>query len=152
MWDKVDPREGEKRMDDLRAGSWKSLVNQGAQIARCRSDDDSVKQLVRQILTREAPRKGLLIQDEMAEQNMELKQTAAGQQLYSQLEALVEKQTDLLRRIDKERKAAANAEILEELQGEYSELRGQIDDRLRQMQELKLPLLQRLRTRIAQVR
>ena len=157
MWDKVDPRVGEKRMDDLRAGYWKSSINQGAQIARCRRDDGSMKQHVRQILiretlTRETPRKALLIQDEMAEQKMELKQTAAGQQLYSQLEALVEKQMDLLRRIDKERKVAANAEILEELQTEYSELRGQIDDRLRQMQELKLPLRKRLWTRISRVR
>ena len=152
MWDKVDPRVGEKRMDDLRGGYWKSLIGQGAQITRCRSDDGSMKQLVRQILARETPRKALLIQDEMAEQNMELKQTAAGQQLYSQLEALVEKQMDLLRRIDKERKAAANAEVLEELQTEYSELRVQIDDRLRQMQELKLPLLKRFRFLISKVR
>ena len=157
MWDKVDPHVGEKRMGDLRAGYWKSLIKQGAQVAQCRCDDGSMKQPVRQILvretlTRETPRKALLIQDEMGEQKMELKQTAAGQQLYSQLEALVEKQTDLLRRIDKERKAAANAEILEELQIEYSELRAQIDDRLRQMQELKLPLWKRFRFLIPGVR
>ena len=154
MWDKVDPRVGEKRMDDLRAGYWKSLINQGAQIARCRRDDGSMKQLVRQILAREAPspRKVLLIQDEMGEQKMELKQTAAGQQLYTQLEALVEKQMQLLRRIDKERKARANAEISEELQTEYSELRAQVDDRLPQMLELKSPLRKRLWTRIPKVR
>ena len=152
MWDKVDPRVGERWMGDLRAGYWKSLIDQGAQIARCRRDDGSMKQLVRQILAREAPRKALQIQDEMGGQNMELKQTAAGQQLYSQMEALVEKQMDLLRRIDKERKATANAEILEELQTEYSELRMQIDDRLRQMQELKLPLWKRFRFLISKVR
>ena len=81
----------------------------------------------------------------------ELKETAAGQQLYSQMEALVEKQTDLLRRIDKERKAAANADILEELHTEYSELRVQIDDRLRQMKELKLTLSKRFRFLITKV-
>ena len=152
MWDKVDPHEGEKRMDDLRAGYWKSFINQGAQIARCGSDDGSMKQLLRQILARETPRKASQIQDEVAEQKMELKQTTTEQQLYSLLEALVEKQMDLLRRIDKERNVDAKAEVLEELQAEYSGLRAQIDDRLRQMEEPKLPLLKRFWTRISKVR
>ena len=79
-----------------------------------------------------------LIQDGIAELKKELKETAAGQRMYSQLETLVEKQLTLLRRIDKERKAASDAEILDELQREYTELREQIDNRLRQMQQLKL--------------
>ena len=87
--------------------------------------------------------KVLLIQDEIAKLKKELKETAVGQQLYSQLETLVEKQLTLLQRIDKERKAASDVEIMEELQREYSELREQIDKRLRQMQQLKLPWLRR---------
>ena len=98
---------------------------------------------IRPIVTQGPHGKALLIQDEIAELKKELKETAAGQQLYSQLETLVEKQLALLRRIDKERKAASDAEIMEELQREYSELREQIDDRLRQMQQLKLPWLKR---------
>ena len=152
MWDEIESSVGERRLDELKAEYWKAMISQGAQIAFCRSDDDSPKRLFRQILARDTLHKALLIQDEMAEQKMELKQTATGQQLYSQLEALVEKQMDLLRRIDKERKGVANAEILEELQTEYSELRVQIDDRLRQMQELKLPLWKRFRFLISKVR
>ena len=146
MWDKVDPQVGEKRMDDLRAGYWRSLISQGAQTARCRCDDGSMKQLLRQILARETPRKAWQIQDEMPEQKVELKQITTEQQLYSRLEALVEKQMDLLRRIDKERNVAAKAEMLEELQEEYRGLRVQIDDRLSQMQELKLQLWKRFRS------
>ena len=152
MWDEIESSVGERRLDELKTVYWKAMINQGAQIACCRSDDGSPKRLFRQILAQETPRKALLIQDEMAEQRMELKQTATGQQLYSQLEALVGKQMDVLRRIDKERKGAANAELLEDLQTEYSELRAQIDDRLRQMQELKLLLRKRLWTRISKVR
>ena len=152
MWDEIESSVGERRLDELKAGYWKAMISQGAQIAFCRSDDDSPKRLFRQILARDTLHKALLTQDEMAEQKMELKQTATGQQLYSQLEALVEKQMDLLRRIDKERKGVANAEILEDLQTEYSELRAQIDDRLRQIQELKLLLRKRLWTRISKVR
>ena len=147
MWEEIDPSVGEARLDELKTSYWKSMINQGAQIARCRSDDDSPKQLIRHILALESPRKVLLIQEEMVELKKELKETAAGQQLYSQLETLVEKQMELLRRIDKERKAASEADILEELQREYSDLRAQIDDKLRQMQELKLPWLRRFFSR-----
>ena len=74
---------------------------------------------------------------------MELKETQAGQQLYSALATLVEKQLELLRRIDKKRKAALDPELVQELQTEYSDLQAQIDDKLRQMQQLKVPLLKR---------
>ncbi|KAH0829005.1 hypothetical protein J3R83DRAFT_2457 [Lanmaoa asiatica] len=80
----------------------------------------------------------------MAELKKELKETSAGQQLYSQLEMLVEKQTVLLRRIDKERKVTSEASLLVELQAEYDDLRVQMDDKLRQMQELRLSSLQNL--------
>ncbi|KAH0828987.1 hypothetical protein J3R83DRAFT_2432 [Lanmaoa asiatica] len=144
MWDEVDPMVGERRLDELKTDYWKTMMNRGAHVARCRSDDDSPQKLIRLILAQEDARKALLLQEEMGELRKELKETAAGQQLYSQLEMLVEKQTMLLRRIDKERKAAAEASLLVELQQEYNDLRSQIDEKLHQMQELKLPRLKSL--------
>ena len=138
MWDGVDSSVGERRLDELKTDHWNSMVIQGAHIARCRSDDDSPKRVIRQILDQEATRKALLLQEEMTKLKKELRETAAGQELYSQLDKLVEKQKVLLRRIDQERKAASDATVLVELQTEYNELQVQIDDRLRQMQELKL--------------
>ncbi|KAF8131965.1 hypothetical protein EV363DRAFT_1164376, partial [Boletus edulis] len=74
----------------------------------------------------------------------ELEETQAGQELYSQLEKLVERQMVLLKRIDEERKVASKGGVLDELQGEYNGLRVQIDGKLRQMQELKLSWLKNL--------
>ena len=138
MWDEVDQSVGERRLDELKTDYWKAMVIQGAQIARCRSDDDSPKRIIQQIVGQEAARKVLLLQEEMADLKKELKETEAGQELYSQLDKLVEKQMLLLRRIDEERKAASEESALVELQTEYNDLRVQIDDKLRQMQVLKL--------------
>jgi hypothetical protein len=145
MWDEVDRRVGESRLDELKTDYWKAMVIQGAQIARCRSDDDSPKKIIQQILEKEAPGSVLLLQEEMAALKKELKETEAGQELYSQLDKLVEKQLVLLRRIDEERKAASEASVLVELQTEYNDLRVQIDDKLHQMQELKLSRLKNLK-------
>lgn len=143
MWDEVDTKVGEGRLDELKRDYWKAMIIHGAQIARCGSDDDSSKKLIQRILTQGGSRK-VQLQKEMAELEMELKETAAGQQLYSQLEQLVERQTELLRRLDKERKMTSDPSLLEDLQTEYDGLRTQIDDRLRQMEELKLPRLRNL--------
>ena len=141
MWDEVDPSVGAKRLDELATDFWEPMIMLGAQIVRCRSDDDSPKRIIQQILYQEAIRRPLLLQEEMAELGRELKETAAGQELYSHLDKLVEKQTALLLRINQERKAASDASVLVELQTEYNELRVQIDDKLRQMQEPKLSWL-----------
>jgi hypothetical protein len=144
MWDEVDRNVGERRLDELKTDYWKAMVIQGAQIARCRSDDDSPKRIIQQILEKEAPSSVLLLQEEMVALKKELKETEAGKELYSQLEHLVEKHVVLLRRIAKERKAASEASVLVELQTEYNDLRVQIDDKLRQMQEPKLLRLKNL--------
>ena len=143
MWDDVDQSVGERRLDELKTDYWKAMIMHGAQIARCRSDDDSSK-IIQRIVGQEAARKVLLLQEEMADLKKELEETEAGQELYSQLERLVERHVVLLRRIDKERKAASEASVLVELQTEYNDLRVQIDDKLRQMQGPKLSRLQNL--------
>ncbi|KAF8553435.1 hypothetical protein OG21DRAFT_1245167 [Imleria badia] len=154
MWDEVDQSVGEKRLHELAAEYWKAMIQQGAQIVRCRSDDDSPKKIIQQILDQEATRRVALLQVEMADLKKELRETEAGQELYSQLEKLVEKQMVLLQRIDKERKAAqdSDASVLVELQAEYNELRDKIDDRLRQMQELKLSWFRRVRRLFSRTR
>ena len=141
MWDKVDLNVGEWRLEALKTDYWKSMIMQGAMVAHCRNDDDSPNKVIKNILVQEAARKAVLLQEEMTDLKKELKETAAGQELYSQLEKLVEKQLVLLQRIGKERKAASDPNVLAELQAEYNDLRVQIDDRLRQMQTLKLSRL-----------
>ena len=136
MWDEVDLGVGEGRLDELETDYWQTMIILGAQIARCRSDDDSPKRIIQQIVEKEAPGKVLLRQEEMTKLK-ELRKTA-GQELYSQLEKLVEKQIVLLRRIDQEKKAGSDASMLVELQTEYNELRVQFDDKFCQMHEPKL--------------
>ncbi|KAF8420760.1 P-loop containing nucleoside triphosphate hydrolase protein [Boletus edulis BED1] len=140
MWDEVVLYEGERRLEELKAEYWKALIQQGAQVVCCRNDNDSATDIIQRIVTQEqdATRKAVLLQREMADLHRELKETEAGQELYTHLEALVERQMVLLKRISKEKKAASDASVLEDLEKEYDDLREQIDSRLRQMQGLRL--------------
>ena len=142
MWDEVDEHVGDRRLNLLETMYWKTMITQGAKVVRC-NDDGSPRKLIRNILDGESIRKPVLLQDEMVALRKELKETAAGQQLYSHLEALAEKQMELLKRIENERKMASGAQLLGELQAEYLDLRQQIDEKLDQMRELKLPWLKR---------
>lgn len=135
MWDEVDEHVGDRRLNLLETMYWKTMITQGAKVVRC-NDDGSPKKLIRDILDGESIRKSVLLQDEMVELRKELKETAAGQQLYSHLEALAEKQMELLKRIDKDRKVVSSAQLLGELQGEYLDGQKQIYEKLSQMQEL----------------
>ena len=51
MWDEVELGVGERRLEELKTEYWKTMISQGAQVARCRNDDDSSKKLVRKIVT-----------------------------------------------------------------------------------------------------
>ena len=144
MWDEVDPMVGQGRLEELQREYWKVMISQGAQIVCCRNDDDSSKKIIQRILHQDAARKTLLLQEEMVDLERELKETEAGQELYSQLERMVGKQTAILRKIGQAKAEASDPKVLEELQAEYNELRTQIDNRLRQMQELKLSRLKSL--------
>ena len=143
MWDEVDPNIGERRLEELRRDYWKSMIMQGAQVVRCRNDDDPPNKIIQRILVQEAAREpeAVLLREGMADLKKQLKETETVQELYSQLEKLVEKQLMLLQKIGKERKAASDPSVLAGLQAEYNDLRVQIDDRLRQMQELKFSRL-----------
>lgn len=80
MWDEVEPSVGEKRAEELRS-YWGTMIAQGSQMARFKLDDGSAKQLIQQIVARDAPRKALLIQREMVDMKKKLKQTTAGRRV-----------------------------------------------------------------------
>ena len=50
MWDEVESSVGERRLNELKTVYWKTIIDKGAQIARCKSSDDSPRRLVRQIV------------------------------------------------------------------------------------------------------
>ena len=81
MWDEVEPSVGEKRAEELRRSYWGTMIAQGSHMARFKLDDGSAKQLIQQIVARDAPRKALLIQREMVDMKKKLKQTTAGRRV-----------------------------------------------------------------------
>lgn len=81
MWDEVIEDVGETRLSQLRMDYWMEMIDLGAQIARCRSDNDSPKELIRHIVLQKGEGKTLLIQREMVELKKGLWETSAGKQL-----------------------------------------------------------------------
>ena len=51
MWDEVELSVGERRLEELKTEYWKTMISQGAQVARCRNDNDSPRRLVQQMVT-----------------------------------------------------------------------------------------------------
>lgn len=88
------------------------MIGRGAHIACCRIDDGSPQELVRRLILDAGVRKALLIHQEIVELKKELGDTAAGHQLYIQLEDLAKKQMELLRKIQEMSPASdANANV-----------------------------------------
>ncbi|KAF8441313.1 P-loop containing nucleoside triphosphate hydrolase protein [Boletus edulis BED1] len=126
MWDEVDQSTGERRLEELETEYWRSMVMQGAQVVRCQNDEYSAKKIIQQIVSQEAARKGVVLQRQM---------TNLRERKEIELEMLVEGQIELLTKIDKARKAASDASVLEELQKEYDDLAVKVDDKLCQKQK-----------------
>ncbi|KAG9312302.1 P-loop containing nucleoside triphosphate hydrolase protein [Chiua virens] len=142
MWDEVDERVGERRLEELRSDYWKAMISQGAQVVCCRGVDETPKSLIRDILKKEGRRR-VRLQEEMVEMQLEIKETEAGQELYSQLEGMVQKQTEILRKIGEAKKGAKDDKVVSDLEKEYVDLQAKIDEKIQEMEKLKLPRMRR---------
>ncbi|KAG9312310.1 hypothetical protein JVU11DRAFT_7621 [Chiua virens] len=148
MWDEVTQDVGKRRLEELKSVYWKNLISHGAQVFCC-LETSSPKELVQRIVDQaEDSRKALLLQEEMVELQKEIKETAAGRELYSQLEAIVQNQTEAIQRLNKARVGAEDPQLLSELGAQLAELREQMDEKILDMEKLKLPRMKRFLSKI----
>ncbi|KAI6148888.1 hypothetical protein BKA82DRAFT_997003 [Pisolithus tinctorius] len=144
MWDKVEYDVGEARLEELKDNLWKAMILRGSKTFEHRNTRESAIQLIQSIVLRqqETTRKGVQLQVEISDLEMEFRETVAGRELCSSLEELTRRRKELLRRLQAEAKRA-DPQISEHLRREYDELQAELESILIRGQALRMTKFQR---------
>ena len=145
MWDKVDEETGEAREKELKSKYWQSMLERGSTTGRFMRTRESAFTVIEPLIDAANERSSVLLQKELVDMGNKLSSTSAGRKLVSELEVLVRKRQDILRRIRNEMKRTDGDEMtLKPLQEEHQRLRNSLEAIVSEMRRLKLPLGHRL--------
>jgi len=123
MWDEVDPEIGVRREQDMIDRYWSWMIDRGSRVSRFLQTRASAFQVLRPIIDDINAREDLLLQKEMNDIALTLRQTSAGAILYNKFEALVTRQQKMLEGIREEMKQPEVDEAqLQLLMEEYRKL------------------------------
>jgi len=104
MWSDVDEELGAERERELTNEYWKSMIEQGSSVKRFLYTRESAFEILAPIWGEVDKRSALLLQTEMNDLQLQLKETSAGKTLYIELGELVARHQDILERIRRELK------------------------------------------------
>ncbi|KAI6107641.1 hypothetical protein EDD16DRAFT_1712153 [Pisolithus croceorrhizus] len=141
MWDEVEESVGNERLEELEGNYWKMMIAQGSTTYRYMNTLESSRQLLSQLVERK--RREVRLQKQIADKNLELRETDAGWELYSRLDQIAEKRAEILARITAQRHQAGGQATAEDLRKQYESLKTELDQTLQQMQSLKLTSVKR---------
>ncbi|KIJ63775.1 hypothetical protein HYDPIDRAFT_112726 [Hydnomerulius pinastri MD-312] len=144
MWDEVEESTGTERLKELESNYWKGMIIGGSRTFPYKNTTKSAQDLIQLVIANAEKKRQVQLQQEMSDLGRELRETGAGQELFSRMELLAERQLLLLRKINAEKKRAKDQGTLVDLQREYDELRTSMAQTLREMHTLKLPLKRRI--------
>ena len=151
MWDDVDETVGLERLNELKATYWKGMVSHGSTPIRFDNNQESAEQLLQMVAEQSLETRHLMLQKEVSDLKMELRETAAGQQLCSRLEELADRRLETLKKLRAEQSKSSDAKSTEELRKEYAELRAQLDETLKQIHSLRMSWMAWLRGKLISV-
>jgi len=102
MWGEVDEEVGAAREQELQKDYWRPMIKRGSYVKRFLYTKESAFEVLTPFLA-EADRRGvLLLQEEMNDRSLPLKETSAGKTLSVELQELAARHRNLLERIRKE--------------------------------------------------
>ena len=151
MWDDVDEEVGTRRLKELQATYWKGMVSRGSTPFRYENTRESAKQLLKNAAKTGSEHRHLMLQKEVSDLKLELRETEAGQQLCSRLEELADRRLQTLNKLREEQHKSSDAKSAEELRKEYAELRAQLDDTLKQVNSLRMSPMARFRRKFKSI-
>ena len=151
MWDEVDETVGLERLNELKATYWKGMVSRGSTPIRYDNNQESAKQLLQKAAEKSLDTRHLMLQKEVTDMKIELRETEAGQKLCSRLEELADRRLETLKKLREEQSKSSDVKSTEELRTEYAELKAQLDDTLKQVQSLRMTRMARLRRKLKNV-
>ncbi|KIK14127.1 hypothetical protein PISMIDRAFT_17525 [Pisolithus microcarpus 441] len=141
MWDEVDESVGNERLEELEGNYWKVMIAQGSTTYCYRNTLESSQLLLSQLVERK--RREVRLQKQIANKNLELRETDAGRELYSRLDQIAGKRADVLARITAQRQQAGDQATADDLRKQYETLKAELDQTRQQIQSLKLTSVKR---------
>ncbi|KAI6017899.1 hypothetical protein EDC04DRAFT_474657 [Pisolithus marmoratus] len=141
MWDEVEEEVGNERLEELKGNYWRFMIVQGSSTYCYRNTVESSRQLLSQLV--EGKRREVRLQKEIADKNLELRETDAGRELYSRLDQLAEKRAEILARIAAQKHLTGDQATADDLRKQYDSLKAELDQTLQQMEALRLTSMQR---------
>ncbi|KXN84717.1 hypothetical protein AN958_12144 [Leucoagaricus sp. SymC.cos] len=125
MWDDVESEEmGDMRERELVASFWKPMVDRGSKVVRYSNTPDSAWAILDPFLShRKQEMAPIRMQKETVQQNKQLRNTDAGQELYNKLDEIDKKRRSLMKKLQKQiERSGSGGEIVEILQSQLAEL------------------------------
>ncbi|KAI6148898.1 hypothetical protein BKA82DRAFT_326824 [Pisolithus tinctorius] len=138
MWDEVEDDVGQQRLAELKESYWKMMISQGAMSFEHMNTQASAMQLLVSIVHRKRVQEGVLLQQEILDLKLELREIATGLALCSHLEDLARRRMEALRRIEVARKGADEKTFLD-LCKEYAQVQSQLNAALVEARALRMP-------------
>ena len=142
MWDEVSEELGAERESALKDEYWKSLIERGSSVKRFLSTQQSAFEILMPILEEVDRRSVLLLQNEMNDLQLQLKDTSAGKTLHIELGELVARHQDVLRRM---RDPIDDADQFQLLMEEHQRVSVQLQRASEDMRRMKIPRRRRIK-------
>src|SRR6266540_4180864 len=145
MWNDVEEEVGNKREEELKSEFWRTMLDRGASINRFLNTRESAFDILTPIFEEVNKRSALLLQKEMNDLKLQLKETSAGKTLYLALEDLLKRQQTTLSKIRSELKEPnLDDDELKLLMDEYQNLDGQLQRAREDLQKMKISIGERI--------
>lgn len=145
MWDEVDEETGVAREQQLKNIYWKGMIDRQSHTGRFEGTRDSAFRLIGPLIDQANERHELLIQRELCDLDVRLKDTSAGRKFRPEIKDLVKQQQTLLQQIREQLKRPGNLETLQSLKQKSEELRNFSTVLFEEMDKLKVPLGRRVK-------
>jgi len=144
MWSKVRREVGEQRQQDLQNNFWKDMLvgDSAATTARFDMTYDSAWAVITGKSSGE--RHELLVQEEMVDLDRRLSETKAGKMLFKELQTVLAKQQETMRKLKEQAGTQSDQELVKELEREYDDMQERWRATLDEAQKMKIPIGRRL--------
>jgi hypothetical protein len=142
MWDVVDEETGRDREEELKSKYWQTMLERKSSTSRFLGTRESALRVIAPLIDAANAKSWFLLQQEMVDMRTKLREKSAGLNLCQETEVLLQQRQQVLERI---RKAPNKDKTpLQASRKEYQELMVQLDEAVKKMRKLKLPIGKRL--------
>ena len=142
MWDIVDEETGRDREQQLKSKYWQTMLERKSSTSRFLGTRESALRVIAPLIDAANAKSWSLLKQEMVDMRTKLREKSAGFNLCQETEVLLQRRQQVLERIRKAPNKSKSS--LQASRKEYQELMVQLDEAVKKMRKLKLPIGKRL--------